>query len=176
MFFVFCLHKLTSIFKISRFCFKKNSSSGSVTPTQLSFLRFPGGAFFEPYRNNGNYNFHHSRSSNKHVELVYTKYEVNRSIIKGCVPIQPDNPVFSTLTLGIGENPTLKWSHIRHLAVFREIDRRLCIFLIQMIVNVQDWVISWVFCMYVWPLKSIPASSSDPNSRNWVDSWSGCLP
>ena len=52
------------------------------------------------YRNNENDNFHHSRSSNKHVELVYTKYEVKRSIIKGCVPIQPDNPVFSTLTPG----------------------------------------------------------------------------
>ena len=41
---------------------------------------------------------HHGRFSNKRLELVYTKYEVNRSIIKGCVPIQPDNLVFSTLT------------------------------------------------------------------------------
>ena len=50
------------------------------------------------HRNNGNYEIHHRLSSNKHVELVYTKYEVNRSIIKGCMPIQPDNLVFSTLT------------------------------------------------------------------------------
>ena len=42
---------------------------------------------------------HHSRFSNKHVELVYTKYEVKRSIIKGGRRIQPDNPVFDTLTV-----------------------------------------------------------------------------
>ena len=43
---------------------------------------------------------HHGRFSNNRLELVYTKYEVNRSIIKedGC--IQPNNPVFSTLTTG----------------------------------------------------------------------------
>ena len=38
------------------------------------------------------------RFSNKHLELVYTKYEVNRSIIKDGRCIQPFNPVFSTLT------------------------------------------------------------------------------
>ena len=40
------------------------------------------------------------RFSNKHLELVYTKYEVNRSIIKDGRCIQPFNPVFSTLTPG----------------------------------------------------------------------------
>ena len=40
------------------------------------------------------------RFSNKHLELVYTKYEVNRSIIKDGRCIQPFNPVFSTLTGG----------------------------------------------------------------------------
>ena len=40
------------------------------------------------------------RFSNKHLELVYTKYEVNRSIIKDGRCIQPFNPVFSTLTTG----------------------------------------------------------------------------
>ena len=35
------------------------------------------------------------------LELVYTKYEVKRSIIKGGRRIQPDNPVFDTLTLGV---------------------------------------------------------------------------
>ena len=53
------------------------------------------------YRNNENYQMHHSRISNKHVELVYTKYEVNRSIIKGGGRIQPDNPVFGMLTTGL---------------------------------------------------------------------------
>ena len=50
------------------------------------------------YRNNENYEMHHGRFSNKRLELVYTKYEVNRSIIKedGC--IQPNNLVFDTLT------------------------------------------------------------------------------
>ena len=53
------------------------------------------------YRNNENYEIHHGRFSNKHVELVYTKYEVKRSIIKegGC--IQPFNPVFDTLTVAL---------------------------------------------------------------------------
>ena len=52
------------------------------------------------YRNNENYQMHHGRFSNKHVELVYTKYEVNRSIIEedGC--IQPFNRVFDMLTPG----------------------------------------------------------------------------
>ena len=50
------------------------------------------------YRNNKNCEMHHGRFSNKRLELVYIKYEVNRSIIKedGC--IQPFNPVFDTLT------------------------------------------------------------------------------
>ena len=42
--------------------------------------------------------------SNKHLELVYTKYEVNRSIIKDgrCIqPFRAQNPVFSTLTMGL---------------------------------------------------------------------------
>ena len=45
---------------------------------------------------------HHGRFSNKHIELVYTKYELNRSIIKedGCIqPFRAQNPVFDTLTL-----------------------------------------------------------------------------
>ena len=53
------------------------------------------------YRNNENYEIHHRRFSNKHVELVYTKYEVKRSIIKegGCIqPFRAQNPVFDTLT------------------------------------------------------------------------------
>ena len=52
------------------------------------------------YRNNENYQMQHSGFSNNRLELVYTKYEVKRSIIKedGC--IQPNNPVFSTLTGG----------------------------------------------------------------------------
>ena len=52
------------------------------------------------YRNNENYEIHHRLSSNKHVELVYTKYEVKRSIIKegGCIqPFPGQNPVFDTL-------------------------------------------------------------------------------
>ena len=60
------------------------------------------------YRNNENDNFHHSRSSNKHVELVYTKYEVNRSIIEGGGCIQPcraQNRVFDTLTTGFPKVP-----------------------------------------------------------------------
>ena len=40
----------------------------------------------------------HSGFSNNRLELVYTKYEVKRSIIKGGRRIQPDNPVFDTLT------------------------------------------------------------------------------
>ncbi len=46
---------------------------------------------------------HHGRFSNNRLELVYTKYEVNRSIIKedGCIqPFRAQNPVFSTLTTG----------------------------------------------------------------------------
>ena len=54
------------------------------------------------YRNNENYQIHHGRSSNQRLELVYTKYEVNRSIIKGGGRIQPDNPVFDTLTAAAG--------------------------------------------------------------------------
>ena len=56
------------------------------------------------YRNNENYEIHHGRFSNKHVELVYTKYEVKRSIIKegGCIqPFLAQNPVFDTLTAGL---------------------------------------------------------------------------
>ena len=34
------------------------------------------------YRNNENYEIHHGLFSNKHVELVYTKYEVKRSITR----------------------------------------------------------------------------------------------
>ena len=44
---------------------------------------------------------HHGRFSNNRLELVYTKYEVNRSIIKedGCIqPFRAQNPVFDTLT------------------------------------------------------------------------------
>ena len=55
------------------------------------------------YRNNENYEIHHRLFSNKHVELVYTKYEVKRSIIKedGCIqPFRAQNPVFDTLTSG----------------------------------------------------------------------------
>ena len=60
------------------------------------------------YRNNENYEIHHGRFSNKHVELVYTKYEVKRSIIKegGC--IQPFNPVFDTLTVAAGASTRYK--------------------------------------------------------------------
>ena len=57
------------------------------------------------YRNNENYEIHHRRFSNKHVELVYTKYEVKRSIIKegGCIqPFRAQNPVFDTLTREVG--------------------------------------------------------------------------
>ena len=50
------------------------------------------------YRNIEFHHLHHGGSFTYVLELVYTKYEVNRSIIKGCVPIQPDNLVFSTLT------------------------------------------------------------------------------
>ena len=53
------------------------------------------------YRNNENYQIHHGLFSNKHVELVYTKYEVKRSIFKedGCIqPFWAQNPVFDTLT------------------------------------------------------------------------------
>ena len=53
------------------------------------------------YRNNKNYQIHHRLFSTKRLELVYTKYEVNRSIIKGdgCIqPFRAQNPVFSTLT------------------------------------------------------------------------------
>ena len=63
------------------------------------------------YRNNENDNLHHGGSSNKHVELVYTKYEVNRSIIKGGGRIQPfraQNPVFDTLTPAVGQRRILK--------------------------------------------------------------------
>ena len=49
-------------------------------------------------RNNENYQMHHGRSTNTRLELVYTKYEVNRSIIKVEGRIQPRNLVFSTLT------------------------------------------------------------------------------
>ena len=45
---------------------------------------------------------HHGRFSNNRLELVYTKYEVKRSIIKedGCIqPFRAQNPVFSTLNL-----------------------------------------------------------------------------
>ena len=51
------------------------------------------------YRNNENYEIHHRLFSNKHVELVYTKYEVKRSIIKEDVCKQPFNPVFDMLTV-----------------------------------------------------------------------------
>ena len=55
------------------------------------------------YRNNENCQTHHGLFSNKHVELVYTKYEVKRSIIlKGgwvyTTIFRAQNPVFDTLT------------------------------------------------------------------------------
>ena len=46
---------------------------------------------------------HHGGFSRTHLTVVQTEYEVNRSIIGGCSPIQlipPQNPVFCTLTLG----------------------------------------------------------------------------
>ena len=45
---------------------------------------------------------HHGGFSRTHLTVVQTEYEVNRSIIGGCTPIQlspPQNPVFCTLTL-----------------------------------------------------------------------------
>ena len=41
------------------------------------------------------------------LELVYTEYEVHRSIIRHGAPIQlipPQNQVFGTLTMGVGKS------------------------------------------------------------------------
>ena len=46
---------------------------------------------------------HHGRISKHYLVVVYTKYEVNRSILDGDMPIQqisPHNPVFEMLTKG----------------------------------------------------------------------------
>ena len=53
------------------------------------------------YRNIEFHHLHLGWSLRQVLELVYTKYEVNRSIIKEGGRIQPDNPVFSTLTMGV---------------------------------------------------------------------------
>ena len=47
---------------------------------------------------------HHGHFSKHVLELVYTEYEVHRSIIRHGAPIQlipPQNPVFGTLTGGL---------------------------------------------------------------------------
>ena len=53
---------------------------------------------------------HHGGFSRTHLTVVQTEYEVNRSIIGGCTPIQlspPQNPVFCTLTVGSHPAATL---------------------------------------------------------------------
>ena len=53
------------------------------------------------YRNNAYFFIHHRVISKHHLVVVYTKFEVKRSILEGCRPIQqisPQNPVFETLT------------------------------------------------------------------------------
>ena len=52
------------------------------------------------YRNNAYFFIHHRVFSKHHLVVVYTKFEVKRSILEGCMPIQTENPVFETLTLG----------------------------------------------------------------------------
>ena len=42
--------------------------------------------------------------SKHHLVVVYTKFEVKRSILEGCRPIQTENPVFETLTGVSGSN------------------------------------------------------------------------
>ena len=42
---------------------------------------------------------HHGRISKHYLVVVYTKYEVNRSILDGDMPIQTENPVFEMLTV-----------------------------------------------------------------------------
>ena len=63
------------------------------------------------YRNNENYQIHLRLFSNKRLELVYTKYEVNRSIIKGDGCIQPFNRVFDMLTGGFAPDFLLRSSN-----------------------------------------------------------------
>ena len=41
---------------------------------------------------------HHGGFSRTHLTVVQTEYEVNRSIIGGCTPMQAENVVFCTLT------------------------------------------------------------------------------
>ena len=51
------------------------------------------------YRNNGYFIIHHRVFSKHNLAVVYTKFEVKRSILEGCMPIQTENPVFETLTV-----------------------------------------------------------------------------
>ena len=62
------------------------------------------------YRNNAYFFIHHRVISKHHLVVVYTKFEVKRSILEGCRPIQTENPVFETLTLDW--QPTVMSLHI----------------------------------------------------------------
>ena len=42
---------------------------------------------------------HHGGFSRTHLTVVQTEYEVNRTIIGGCSPMQVENLVFCTLTV-----------------------------------------------------------------------------
>ena len=44
---------------------------------------------------------HHGGFSRTHLTVVQTEYEVNRSIIGGCTPMQAENVVFCTLTSAV---------------------------------------------------------------------------
>ena len=65
------------------------------------YITGSGNCKFEfSYRNNVYFLTHHGRISKHHLAVVYTKFEVKRTIIKVSVPVQTENRVFEILTTG----------------------------------------------------------------------------